>query len=95
MRTQYVYIEVKASSKCVTLYGPQLAISDIARINFNGPARCETALLGNSMKIVLLGEDLLFMKAALLDEVLGLGFKLLSSINDDLITLFREVKSFY
>ena len=88
-----MYIETKASSKCVALYGPQAALHGTALINFNnGPACCETALLGNSMKIVLFGEDLLFMKAALLDEVLKLGFKLLSSINDDLLTLSREVK---
>ena len=88
-----MYIEVKASRKCVTLYGPRVALNGISPTNFkNGPARCNTAFLGDSMKIVLFGEDLLFMKAALLELALKLGFKLLSSINDDLLTLHREVK---
>ena len=81
---------VATSSKCVTLYGPQTELWGIAQL-YNG-RNSETALLGSSMKIMLYGEDLLFMKAALLEEVLKRGFKLLSSINDEVLTLSREVK---
>ena len=89
-----MYVEAKTSSKCVTLHGPERVLRDIARIDFDNNFACNkiAILMGNSMKIELSGDDLLFMKAALLEEVLELGFKLLSSINDDVLTLSREVK---
>ena len=99
-RTQYVYVEAKRSSNSwgqsrVTLYGPKTVLTSIqAQFAYRKPdsVSCVTALFGNSMKMELSGTDLMFMKATLLEEVLKLGFKLLSNIKDDALTLSREVK---
>ena len=99
-RTQYVYVDVKRSSTSwgnsrVTLYGPKMVLTGIkGELVRRKPdsVSCDTALFGNSMKIVLSGIDLTFMKATLLEEVLKLGFTLLSNIKDDALTLSREVK---
>ena len=93
-RTQFVFLKVKTENSAVTLCGPYDGVLDhIEGIDFENYscASSSTSQVGNSMEITLKGSSLTLMKASLLEEVLKLGFKLSSDVENDSLTLSRQV----
>ena len=93
-RIQFVFLKVKTENSTVTLCGPYNGVLDhIENVDFENYscASSSTSQVGNSMEITLKGSSLTLMKASLLEEVLKLGFKLSSDVENDSLTLSRQV----
>ena len=89
-----MFLEVKRKDSTVTLCGPQDGVlDDIECVNFenHSDACSSTSTVGNSTEITLKGPSLTLLKASLLEEVLKLGFELLSDVELDSLTLSRQV----
>ena len=89
-----MFLEVNREDNTVTLCGPcDGVLDDIERVDFESHscANFSTSQVGNSMEITLEGSSLTLMKACLLEEVLKLGFTLLSDVENDSLTLSRQV----
>jgi hypothetical protein len=73
-------------------------LNSVSNAGFNtttGLVACTDNKVGSGMEIRLTGvggvDDLMFFKAGLLEEVLKRGFKPMSNVTDDVLTLSREV----
>ncbi len=97
-RPQYVFIEVKKSRApaCVTLSGPTDVLSGIMISCSSGEVNIGRSCAGSAMEIRLTwwvqgADNLMLLKAALLEEALKRGFIPASNVSDDFLVLSREV----
>ena len=88
-----MYVDGKKGSNIVELYGPTEVVDGIFKAGYNNDSvKCTFSYLGTSMKLVLSGTPLPFMKASVVEEILKRGFQLLScSVRDDSLTFSRAV----
>ena len=91
-RIQYVHIEVNTSVKHVIIYGPFDVVRQID-VSSKDVAQCETSDIANTRRMKVFGSDLMFIKAALVEEVLSQGFSLSASVSvtQDSLIFFRHV----